>query len=103
MKRALLLLLAGVFLMGAPSRDRVAKALESSSRREAQQRIPGGLSAAEWDALNAETDAWQRGQPDGMLTVLELGAKRAAGQISAREHNESMDILQGAVPPRRRR
>jgi hypothetical protein len=74
-------------------------------RRALQQKIPGGLSPQEWDALNAETDRWQGSQPDGVMTVMELSAKYRTGQITKKEYDEGMDILQGAIllGPKRRK
>jgi hypothetical protein len=85
-------------LMGRASAEDVGL-LANSDRRALQQKIPGGLSPQEWDALNAETDRWQGGQHDGMMTVLELSGKYHTGQITKQEYDEGMDILQGAAPP----
>jgi hypothetical protein len=77
----------------------------SNERRAIQQKIPGGLSPQEWDALNAETDRWQGSQPDGVMTVMELSGKYRTGQITKQEYDEGMDILQGATlsAPKRRK
>jgi hypothetical protein len=108
------LILLGIVTMANFTPKQLASALmieqaaardAQSSRRAAQQQIPGGLSPQEWDALNAQTDQWQGSQPDGVMAVMELSGKYRTGQITKQEYDEGMDILQGATlaAPKRRK
>jgi hypothetical protein len=72
---------------------------ETDRRRSYQQQIPGGATQQEWDQLERQADQWGGTQPDRMMSIVELNAKRATGQITEEQYRESMDILTGNVPP----
>ena len=72
-------------------------AAEQARRRSLQQQIPGGATQKEWNALERYQD---KNQPlnDRGMGFLELSAKRATGQITEDEFQESMDVLYGLLP-----
>ena len=72
---------------------------EAARRRSYQQQVPGGATQQEWDQLERQADQWPGTQPDRMMSIVELSAKRAAGQITEEQYQESMDILSENVPP----
>jgi hypothetical protein len=84
---------------------------EAARRRFYQQQVPGGATPKEWDQLERQDDQWRGSQDDRMMSIMELSAKLAAGQITQEQYDESMDILsnlpggltRGTERPSRRR
>jgi hypothetical protein len=72
---------------------------ETDRRRSYQQQVPGGATQQEWDQLERQADQFAGTQPDRVMSIIELDAKRAAGQITEEQYRESMDILSGNIPP----
>jgi hypothetical protein len=88
----------GIFAMAyySPARELIVQ--DAAAQTPVQKRLLPNMppdGPQDWDALDRETDRWLGTQQDGLMSVLELSAKRATGQISEAEFNESIDILTG--------